>query len=452
MPATRSSDPEPPKTHILDFFYDDDDGCAFTARINDRRFHIIVDSEKLKTYNGNESGFLAEYLEKLRLLRANDRAEESGGQEAMGATKESSQSEDGDSGVDVSANEEKDKDAAVKKTQELLSSCDSDPALDLQNWILRGFGDEVPSHPDDEPSSKEKLSIQDWYEVPTRYYEVNLSADEDNLEPARVNSQSHFQQRVDDLLPHLPLPKKLRSLPIPWIPASQVTVLAEHDDPPPIHPSLVRTTPMPGEGEKTYFFKPVDPSQPQPPKREIEILHRIQSRGIAEEVRAPRIEALVGWRDSEVEAMGYLLSVIEKPVPLTKLLDSEVDESKRERWARDAKRVVKVLHEHGIVWGDAKADNFLVDGEERLWVIDFGGSYTEGWVDGELIETVEGDDMALEKIVNGLEDPNGMTVDFNEGASGGSGQGQGKRKREEENADGDGCEEAGEAGRKRVKA
>ena len=38
-------------------------------------------------------------------------------------------------------------------------------------------------------------------------------------------------------------------------------------------------------------------------------------------------------------------------------------------------------------------------------MIDFGGSYTPGWIDEELADTAEGDDMATGKIVKGLEDP-----------------------------------------------
>lgn len=52
-----------------------------------------------------------------------------------------------------------------------------------------------------------------------------------------------------------------------------------------------------------------------------------------------------------------------------------------------------------------QADNFLVDDQDTLWIIDFGGSWTEGWIDPEMKETVEGDDMATEKITNALHDP-----------------------------------------------
>ena len=63
------------------------------------------------------------------------------------------------------------------------------------------------------------------------------------------------------------------------------------------------------------------------------------------------------------------------------------------------------------MWGDAKADSFLVDRDEKPWIIDFGGSYTEGWVDLDLNETEEGDEMGVEKVVNALEDPQNYTYD-----------------------------------------
>lgn len=108
--------------------------------------------------------------------------------------------------------------------------------------------------------------------------------------------------------------------------------------------------------------------------------------------------------------MGLLLSNIESPKPLTKLLKSSVPREKRAEWAIKSESYVKTLHEHDIIWGDAKADNFLVDADDDLWIIDFGGSYTEGWVDPELSETREGDDMGVEKVVEALERPDGDEV------------------------------------------
>jgi hypothetical protein len=39
---------------------------------------------------------------------------------------------------------------------------------------------------------------------------------------------------------------------------------------------------------------------------------------------------------------------------------------------------------------------------DDAWVIDFGGGYTKGWVDQELLETLEGDEQALGRIDDSL--------------------------------------------------
>ncbi len=39
---------------------------------------------------------------------------------------------------------------------------------------------------------------------------------------------------------------------------------------------------------------------------------------------------------------------------------------------------------------------------DDAWVIDFGGRYTNGWVDQELMETLEGDKQAVGKIIEFL--------------------------------------------------
>lgn len=39
------------------------------------------------------------------------------------------------------------------------------------------------------------------------------------------------------------------------------------------------------------------------------------------------------------------------------------------------------LHQAGIIWGDAKPENILVDKNNDFRIIDFEGGYTEGWID-----------------------------------------------------------------------
>ena len=50
-PSLRSKDtkPQAPKTHVLNFEYDDDSSCSLTVRVNDARFHIVVDPKTLES-------------------------------------------------------------------------------------------------------------------------------------------------------------------------------------------------------------------------------------------------------------------------------------------------------------------------------------------------------------------------------------------------------------------
>ena len=42
----------------------------------------------------------------------------------------------------------------------------------------------------------------------------------------------------------------------------------------------------------------------------------------------------VAFEDSKTEAMGFLLSHIDEPTPLTKMLKFSVPEAKREKWSK----------------------------------------------------------------------------------------------------------------------
>jgi serine/threonine protein kinase len=50
----------------------------------------------------------------------------------------------------------------------------------------------------------------------------------------------------------------------------------------------------------------------------------------------------------------------------------------------------RVLVKNGLVWGDAKPQNILIDTHDDAWLIDFGGSYAEGWVDKDKAGNVRG--------------------------------------------------------------
>jgi serine/threonine protein kinase len=77
----------------------------------------------------------------------------------------------------------------------------------------------------------------------------------------------------------------------------------------------------------------------------------------------------------------------------------DIEPSRREKWSTDIQTIAHQLHALGIVRGDAKTANILLDRDDRLWVVDFGGGGTPGWMDKKLMDTKEGDLQALERIL-----------------------------------------------------
>lgn len=50
---------------------------------------------------------------------------------------------------------------------------------------------------------------------------------------------------------------------------------------------------------------------------------------------------------------------------------------RRKKWASQIESIVEKLHDVGVVWGDAMADNILIDRNDDPWIIDFGKGWTE---------------------------------------------------------------------------
>jgi hypothetical protein len=77
----------------------------------------------------------------------------------------------------------------------------------------------------------------------------------------------------------------------------------------------------------------------------------------------------------------------------------DIEPSRREKWMSQIQTTVYKLHALGVVWGDAKTANILLDRNDDLWVVDFGGGGTPGWFDKKLMGTKEGDLQALKRIL-----------------------------------------------------
>lgn len=140
-----------------------------------------------------------------------------------------------------------------------------------------------------------------------------------------------------------------------------------------------------------YFFKH-DFSQ-----RELEAYAKIKEAKL-DKLRISRLYGLV-WEGSD-KLTGLLLWHIGcKSLTLRAALERQTDSHLRQQWIEQLTTTLRRLHEAGVVWGDAKTDNVLIDGENNAWIIDFGGGYTRGWVDENLANTMEGDEQGLSRII-----------------------------------------------------
>lgn len=142
-------------------------------------------------------------------------------------------------------------------------------------------------------------------------------------------------------------------------------------------------------------------------EREFDCLRKVARSHLANSIRVPRLLGLVTSAET-----GMIIGILEEYIPtgvpsdLRELEDEDMEASteRRKKWGAQVRETVDLLHEIEVIWGDGKPHNVLIHKEtDDAWVIDFGGSYTEGWVDEELMETLEGDEQAVGRILEFLD-------------------------------------------------
>ncbi|SPQ19499.1 863e6d57-c2f2-4887-aaf1-49a29f509a03 [Thermothielavioides terrestris] len=161
-----------------------------------------------------------------------------------------------------------------------------------------------------------------------------------------------------------------------------------------------------GSGEKTTcFVKGFGAGEFIPLENELEAHLRLLKSNVAPEARVVRLLGVVAAED-DGRVAGLLLTYVdcrsENDVILDGIYLRRTPIPLRERWVSQIKEAVRLLHEGGIVWGGAKADNVLIDKKNDAWLIGLGYGYTEGWVDNEKAGTKEGDLQGVERIVEYL--------------------------------------------------
>jgi serine/threonine protein kinase len=153
------------------------------------------------------------------------------------------------------------------------------------------------------------------------------------------------------------------------------------------------------KGQTECFFKPCNSSVQI--KQELKSYKEILAAGLDSRFNICHLYGIV--MDDSDSVLGLLLTYIAnggRPLS-TRIHPDEPDDPPspiREQWLREVETAVTELHKTGIVWGDVKAENVLIDADDHAWVTDFGGGYTEGWVDEEKAGTVEGDLQGMAKV------------------------------------------------------
>ncbi|OOF93084.1 hypothetical protein ASPCADRAFT_8031 [Aspergillus carbonarius ITEM 5010] len=142
---------------------------------------------------------------------------------------------------------------------------------------------------------------------------------------------------------------------------------------------------------KNFLYKPM--STPESFTREISILQR--AAGLS--LRIPKLEGVV---NVNIEHSGMLLTLVPNcfPLSLWSYIQPEVSIAERQKWYDQISETLHALHQHDCCWGDAKNDNVVIDENRDAWLVDFGGGFSPGWVDPELVETVAGDLQGLQRI------------------------------------------------------
>lgn len=265
------------------------------------------------------------------------------------------------------------------------------PTLDLSlngcfEWAVSPFFplfDEIAPRPSDTST----ITLQHFFSGES--FEASLKAVNDALLPGVI----HARDETDNIIHKSRI---LREITCPIFQAREVEVLS--DDPAYIRfdePTGVRVR------DRELFFKAFHDPDDSIGFKEVLTLEKISEAGFGPgEVRTSRLYGIV--EDPKSQVIGLLLYYILVDDTLYgKVIDSEsLGSDVKDKWKRQVTGTVEALHRDGIVWGDAKASNVLVDTAGDAWVTDFGGGHTEGWVDRDKAGTIEGDLQGLRAIIN----------------------------------------------------
>ncbi|KAF1846718.1 uncharacterized protein K460DRAFT_367460 [Cucurbitaria berberidis CBS 394.84] len=260
-----------------------------------------------------------------------------------------------------------------------------DPLEEFYDWATEPFAElfrEIP------PLNRTRLyTLQDCL-FPEQFV-YTLQVDGDELVP--VQRDGCPNRRLVGVL--LPASKTLDKSTLPVYRPKDIHVRLNDD--------AVALPPNPRKvyikGKDVSFFKQILAGDIGMTVTELATYAKIHSAELGEDVRISRLLGVVEDEHTS-RIVGLLLSYIDCENTTLSCAAYASEHILRERWLKQITHSLKELHTHQIVWGDAKPDNVLIDVHDDAYLIDFGGGYTNGWVDKELMNTQEGDLQGLQRI------------------------------------------------------
>ncbi|WEW56988.1 hypothetical protein PRK78_002447 [Emydomyces testavorans] len=264
-----------------------------------------------------------------------------------------------------------------------------DPLDAMHNWILQAF---LPIFHQLPPLDwSRKYTLEDCLFAEEFHYTVQVV--EDSLVPVLLSTSRGEKNHLIGAL--LPSPTHVDYSMFPIYRPSEIQV-----------PIDANSTSLPGVPHKVFihgrqkpsFFKIVYTGDAGITLKELLAYSQIHMAKFDATVRTSRLDGLV--QDGNGYIMGLLLSYIDCHGTTLCCIDGRNPKySKlRQKWIDQISHTLQCLHSHKIVWGDAKADNVLIDLNEDAYLIDFGGGYTKDWVEKEKANSIDGDLQGLERI------------------------------------------------------
>ncbi|KAM0325179.1 hypothetical protein ACHAQA_007718 [Verticillium albo-atrum] len=265
---------------------------------------------------------------------------------------------------------------------------------DFHDWVMEPFLPILRKISGHNTSTSAEPTLHDFFYAKTLVYTLVIAAGELFPSPCKTTKAD-----IERIGLGIPLPADLYSAWRCYYP-SDIAICAETPDealtrlPKKVKP-VGRPTP--------FFLKLLRPGDQHAAKRELTTYKKINETVLDPKARISRLRGVV--RDEKGVVFGLLLSYINcRARTLACAVKPDLPIAMRNKWKNQVCSTVEVLHKAGVVWGDVKTDNVLIDDLDDAWVVDFGGGYTEGWVQKQSAGTFAGDTEGLANILKFISD------------------------------------------------